>query len=102
MDLTKPRYAWSLMALLGNESADGVDDDLPGPAQLVPKKRLGIAMFRGVLVGGGEEWGGRREPTHTEAFNDHQDLLAGPRRGEPVASQRHNGNRPGHGLGRPR
>ena len=32
-------------------------------------------MFRGVLVGGGEEWGGRREPTHTEAFNDHQDLL---------------------------
>ena len=32
-------------------------------------------MFRGVVVGGGEEWGGRRKPTHTDAFNDHQDLL---------------------------
>jgi D-arabinose 1-dehydrogenase-like Zn-dependent alcohol dehydrogenase len=38
------------------------------------KQRLGIATFRGVLVGG-EEWRGRREPTYTEGFNDHQDLL---------------------------
>jgi hypothetical protein len=36
------------MVLFGNESADGVDDDLPGLAQrlFVPKERLGIAMFR--------------------------------------------------------
>jgi hypothetical protein len=55
-----------LMVLFGNESADGVDDDLPGLAQrlFVPKERLGIAMFRGVLVGGGEEWGSSRANPH--------------------------------------
>jgi hypothetical protein len=54
-----PWLAALLMVLLGNESADGVDDDLPGPAQhlFLPKQRLGIATFRGVRVGGGEEWG---------------------------------------------
>src|SRR6476646_8775306 len=65
------------MVLFGNDSADGVDDDLPGLAQrfFVPKERLGIAMFRVCSSAAARNWGGRREPTHTEGFNDHQDLL---------------------------